>query len=164
MEIEITIHQKAWEAALPNVKEMVRNAALAALVKSENSAASELCIVLGDDDLLHELNSKYCGRDNPTNVLAFRYSDGGSSMINRSYEILGDVIISLETASIEATSIKRSLREHLSHLVIHGVLHLLGYDHETDMDAQLMESIEVDALAQIGISNPYEIENLVVLP
>ena len=116
-------------------------------------APNELAIVLADDALVRALNKGYRGIDKATNVLAFRYADGETAPAPG--EALGDVVVALETARREAETAGRSLHEHLSHLVIHGVLHLLGYDHANDPDAETMENLEIQALAGIGITNPY---------
>lgn len=158
MEIGITIRHTAWRTALPEARRVTRKAALAALaLTSEPPAASELAVVLADDAMVRALNKDYRGIDKATNVLAFRYADGGSAPVPvpEAGEALGDVVVALETARREAETAGRSLDEHLSHLVIHGVLHLLGYDHTNDPDAETMENLEIQALAGIGIANPY---------
>ena len=112
-------------------------------------AGGELSVVLADDAMLRALNSDYRGVDKATNVLAFAYDGANAS------GALGDVIISLERTAAEAKQAGCGLSEHLSHLVIHGVLHLLGYDHGNDGDAETMEALEIQALAGIGIADPY---------
>ena len=105
--------------------------------------------------LLRSLNSAYRGVDKATNVLAFAYADSKTSRAPFEGDVLGEVVISLERAAEEAKDSDISLSEHLSHLVIHGVLHLLGHDHITDGDAKTMEELEIRTLAVIGIANPY---------
>ncbi|MBT5780646.1 MAG: rRNA maturation RNase YbeY [Rhodospirillaceae bacterium] len=153
MEIGITIRHTAWRTALPEARRVTRKAALAALALASEPPANELAIVLADDALVRALNKDYRGIDKATNVLAFRYADGETAPAPG--EALGDVVVALETARREAETAGRSLHEHLSHLVIHGVLHLLGYDHANDPDAETMENLEIQALAGIGITNPY---------
>ena len=155
MEIGITIRQSAWRTALPDARRVTRKAALAALASTAETIATELAVVLADDNLLRCLNSEYRGVDKATNVLAFAYADSNPSPAPFESDALGDVVISLERAAQEAKDSGISLSEHLSHLVIHGVLHLLGYDHITDGDAKTMEELEIRTLAGIGISNPY---------
>jgi len=128
---------------------------LAALASTPESDATELAVVLADDILLRSLNSAYRGVDKTTNVLAFAYADSNPSPTPFESDVLGDVVISLERAAEEAKDSDIGLSEHLSHLVIHGVLHLLGYDHITDSDAKTMEELEIRTLAGIGIANPY---------
>jgi probable rRNA maturation factor len=160
MEIGVTIRDAAWRTALPDARQVTRQAALAALALSAPPDADELAVVLADDAMLRALNRDYRGIDEATNVLAFAYGESeppsatapGAGAAN---EVLGDVVIALETAAAEAKKSGRGLDQHLSHLVIHGVLHLLGYDHGNDGDAETMEEIEIRALADIGIANPY---------
>ena len=128
---------------------------MAALAATAETDATELAVVLADDVLLRSLNAAYRGVDQATNVLAFAYSDSNPSPAPFESDVLGDVVISLETAAEEAKDLDISLSEHVSHLVIHGVLHLLGYDHITDGDAKTMEELEIRTLAGIGIANPY---------
>ena len=128
---------------------------MAALAATAETDATELAVVLADDVLLRSLNAAYRGVDQATNVLAFAYSDSNPSPAPFESDVLGDVVMSLETAAEEAKDLDISLSEHVSHLVIHGVLHLLGYDHITDGDAKTMEELEVRTLAGIGIANPY---------
>ena len=155
MEIGVTIRYSAWRTALPEVRRVTRKAALAALALTPKPRANELAVVLADDALLRTLNCDYRGVDKATNVLAFAYAEAESSPGPEESEILGDVVVSLEATRAEADKAGRSLREHLSHLVIHGVLHLLGYDHGNDRDAESMEKLEIQALSGIGIANPY---------
>ena len=142
MEIGVTIRHAAWRTALPDARRVTRNAALAALASTAETAATELAVVLADDVLLRSLNSAYRGVDKATNVLAFAYADSKTSRAPFEGDVLGDVVISLERAAEEAKDSDISLSEHLSHLVIHGVLHLLGHDHITDGDAKTMEELD----------------------
>ncbi len=155
MEIGITIRHSAWRTALPEARRVTRKAALAALALTPKPRANELAVVLADDALLRTLNCDYRGVDKATNVLAFAYAEGGKQPGPEGSEILGDVVVSLEATRAEAAKAGRGLGEHLSHLVIHGVLHLLGYDHDNDGDAETMEDLEIEALAGLGIANPY---------
>ena len=99
----------------------------------------------------YELNHRYRGQDKPTNVLSFPAS-GSRPEAN----FLGDVILAGETVVREAEALDLPFKHHLQHLVVHGLLHLLGFDHECDEDAQVMEAIEIRTLARLGIANPYE--------
>ena len=140
---------------------MTRKAALAALASTAAPNANELAVVLADDALLRSLNADYRGIDKATNVLAFAYADSKPPPPPFESDAFGDVVISLERTADEANNSGLSLGEHLSHLVIHGVLHLLGYDHGNARDAKTMEELEIRALAGIGISNPYVPESTV---
>ena len=159
MEIGITIRHSAWRTALPDARRVTRKAALAALASTAAPNANELAVVLADDALLRSLNADYRGINKATNVLAFAYADSKPPPFES--DALGDVVISLERTADEANNSGLSLGEHLSHLVIHGVLHLLGYDHGNARDAKTMEELEIRALAGIGISNPYVPESAV---
>ena len=155
MEIGVTIRHSAWRTALPDARRVTRQAALAALALTPEPCANELAVVLADDALLRALNRDYRGIDKATNVLAFAYAESESPPDAFGSDVLGDVVISLDTAADEAKKSGRNLRETLSHLVIHGVLHLLGYGHGDDRDAETMEELEIRALAGMGMANPY---------
>lgn len=119
---------------------------------------AELSIVLAGDETLQSLNKKWRENDKPTNVLSFPGED--ISVGEEAGFILGDVVISLETTKREAAIENKPFDDHLSHLVIHGFLHLFGYDHETDEEANQMESLETQILNELGIANPYEDEQI----
>lgn len=108
---------------------------------------AELSVVICGDPMIHELNRKWRRMDKPTNVLSFPGEPNGM--------MLGDIIISLETTRREAALENKSLDDHLSHLVVHGFLHLFGYDHETETEAVQMESLETEILNELGIADPY---------
>ena len=123
-------------------------------------AAIELSLRLTSDDEVQTLNRQYRGKDAPTNVLSFpmvqpdlldtvtQNSDDGEVL-------LGDIVLAHGVCAREASARGVSLDEHVTHLMVHGVLHLLGYDHQTDDDAEPMEAIERDALAALGVADPY---------
>jgi probable rRNA maturation factor len=107
------------------------------------------------------LNHRYRGEDKPTNVLAFAAQEAAPSasparLPERSTLLLGDVVLAYETTVREAKVAGKPVAAHVGHLVVHGVLHLLGYDHQRARDARTMEALEVRALAAIGIADPYE--------
>ncbi len=146
--IAIRIDEPAWRAAVPNARDLVRRAARTALrtVPTRPSGDPEMTVLLGDDALLRRLNRDYRGKDSPTNVLSFAAGEP---------ELLGDMAIAYETTAGEAIAAGKPLVDHLAHLVVHGTLHLLGYDHESAEDAATMEPLEVAALAALGIADPY---------
>jgi len=158
--IDIAEPSAAWRAALPRRRAICRAAALAALAAAptgrSRAAGAELSIVLGDDPLLRRLNRQWRGKDKPTNVLAFPADDGMAR--SGAPLLLGDVILAFGTVAGEAATQGKTLAAHLSHLVIHGVLHLLGFDHEEAAAATRMEALETAVLAGIGIADPYRAE------
>jgi probable rRNA maturation factor len=144
----------AWRAALPNCKTLCRAAAAAALAVAGRriDRAVELSIVLGDDALLRDLNRRWRGQDKPTNVLSFPASDDVAA---EAPLLLGDVVLAYETVAAEARQQGKTLADHLCHLVVHGVLHLLGFDHVDPAAATMMEGLEVRALVTLGVADPY---------
>ena len=111
---------------------------------------SELSILVCGDASIQELNAKWRGKDKPTNVLSFPTDEHSS--------LLGDIVISLDTTQREADLENKSLHDHFTHLVVHGFLHLFGYDHENESDAVEMEQLETDILAALDIADPYKSE------
>lgn len=114
---------------------------------------SELSLVFTNDADIREINAKWRHIDKPTNVLsfpAFALQPG-----QEPGEILGDIVIARETVEREAAEENKSFDDHLSHLVVHGLLHLMGYDHQNDDEAEQMEALERKILASLGISDPY---------
>jgi probable rRNA maturation factor len=116
---------------------------------------AELTIVLTDDETVQRLNRQYRGIDKPTNVLSFGRTNGGSEPVAGAPAILGDVVLARQTVAAEAASQGKRIANHAAHLVVHGVLHLLGYDHQAAREAHLMEAIEIQVLAELGVANPY---------
>ena len=133
-----------------------RVAAIAESVSGRlGEAAGTVALVLADDDLVRDLNRRFRGKDSATNVLSFPDDDGFPSGNSQADTHLGDVILAIETLSREAKRDEKSIDDHFTHLVVHGILHLIGYDHETDEDAEEMESLETAILDDLGIADPY---------
>jgi probable rRNA maturation factor len=117
---------------------------------------AELAIMLTDDAGIRTLNGNWRGLDKPTNVLSFpALQPTGPSGPDDAPRMLGDIAIAYETTRKEADDEQKPFDHHVSHLAVHGFLHLVGYDHENDADAEVMEALEVKILAQLGIPNPY---------
>lgn len=156
IEIDIRIASSAWRAALPNPAAAVRRAALAAL-KAElpAKARTSLSILLTDDAEMRKLNAGWRAKDKPTNVLSFPSENAIDPARPPAY--LGDVALGLATCKREAREQKKTLADHVTHLTVHGVLHLLGYDHMDDDQAEAMEPLETQILAGMGIADPYRV-------
>lgn len=142
--IEVEIEDTAWTADLPEVAAVVERAASAALGKVEG----DVVVLLTDDKAVREMNARFRDRDRPTNVLSFPAAESAAPH-------LGDLILAYGVCVEEARAQGKSLADHLSHLTVHGVLHLLGRDHENDAEANEMEAEERDILAGLGVADPY---------
>lgn len=151
--VEIGRSAKGWAAVLPEAEAILNRAAIAAW-SAAGSGAAELSIQLSDDAEIRTLNRDYRGKDKPTNVLSFPAGDEGAAGRAR---LLGDIVLAQETIEREATAQEKTLADHLSHLTIHGVLHLLGHDHETETQAAAMEALETEILRGLGIADPYAV-------
>jgi probable rRNA maturation factor len=145
VDIAVAVEDPAWA---PEAEALCRLAAAATLAAA-GRRGGELSILLSDDAHLAALNSRFRHVDGPTNVLAFVAGAPG---------LLGDVIVARETTTEEARAQGKALVAHLSHLVVHGTLHLLGFDHHDDDEAQRMEAMEVRVLAALDIADPYAAE------
>ena len=148
-DIDILIESPGW-STIPGVEAVVERAVLATLV-AEKAGEAGLSVLLGNDAAVRELNAQYRGKDQPTNVLSFP----APQIPGQPAQILGDIILAYETCRSEAEAEGKSLADHVSHLVIHGTLHLLGHDHQQDEEAEAMETREIALLAGLGIANPY---------
>ena len=142
--VEIEIEDPAWEDALPNVETLVEAAAYAALPPGE---MGDVVILLTDDASVKDLNIRFRSKYTPTNVLSFPTPAGQDS--------LGDIALAYGVCTREAAEQAKPLAHHLQHLVAHGVLHLLGYDHQEDDEAEVMEALETQILGRLGIPDPY---------
>lgn len=162
VEITVIVEDPAWADVLEPCEDLAHKAARAAVRHVSGrtgdrpaAAASEVSVVLSSDLLVRRLNRDYRGRDEPTNVLSFAELDAPASACNAGPHLLGDVILARETIAKEARDQGKSLADHLAHLVVHGVLHLLGHDHQDPREAEAMEALERDILQGLGIADPY---------
>jgi probable rRNA maturation factor len=151
--VEVIIASPQWRRT-PRATALARKAIrIATSTQTASTPPSELAIVLTNDSAIRALNRKWRKIDAPTNVLSFpgklvRASRGAPRQ-------LGDIVIAYETTAREATAEGKTFEHHLVHLAVHGYLHLLGYDHESDRDAKKMERLEVAILARLNVPDPY---------
>lgn len=171
LDISFSLESGDWETAVADVERLTEGAARAAFEAAEKpeilggDTPVEMSLVLADDALVQTLNRDYRDKDKPTNVLSFALLDDLDDTDESTDDVLardegmpiliGDVILAFETVQREALEQGKSFGDHLTHLVIHGVLHLLGYDHQSDPDADRMERLETSILARLGIADPY---------
>ena len=141
--IEVEVEEPAWETALADVAAIAQGAGEAALERDGGVA-----VLLTDDETVRELNARFRAKDAPTNVLSFPAPANPE-------DHLGDVALAYGVCAREAGEQGKTLEAHLVHLVVHGVLHLVGYDHETDAEAETMEALERQVLKGLGAPDPY---------
>jgi probable rRNA maturation factor len=154
LRIDISVEAGAWPptAELRRIAAEASQAALA-VVSRKLLPGSELSLVFTDDASMQALNRQWRGKDKPTNVLSFPACDPDGD--TPAGPLLGDIVIALETTTREADLEGKPFSHHLTHLIVHGFIHLFGYDHETDSEAREMEELERRALAKLGIGDPY---------
>jgi probable rRNA maturation factor len=155
LEIEIVRHSELWDSIEVSGDTLSR-AALAAFAASSAApdAPREVTLVLTDDDEMRELNRTWRGKDSSTNVLSFPVGEPVGEAHGEPSP-LGDIVLAGEAVIEEAKVKGIPAADHAAHLVVHGMLHLLGFDHERDADAERMESLETKVLAGLGIADPY---------
>jgi len=158
----VTIGAARWQAVLDDPPALCRRAvraALAGAAAAPGLAAAEVGITLGDDQAIRQLNARHRGQDRATNVLAFPLLDLDHGRPSHAPGpgplLLGDVVLALETVCAEARAAGRPVGHHLCHLVVHGTLHLLGFDHGDEDEARLMEDLERQVMADLGLPDPY---------
>jgi probable rRNA maturation factor len=157
---EVLVVADCWQAE-PDAEAVILRAIAAAAETVETgldmgSGEAELAVMLTDDAGIRTLNSNWRGIDKPTNVLSFpALQPTGPSGPDDAPRMLGDIAIAYETTRKQADDEQKPFDHHLSHLAVHGFLHLIGYDHENDADADTMEALEQEILAQLGIPDPY---------
>lgn len=145
----VTVSAAAWRKAVPGLATLARRVAAAAHAAAQADGAAalagETAILFARDADIQPLNAQYRGKDKPTNVLSFPGIEGG-----------GDVILALETVVKEAEIQRKTVPDHTAHLIAHGILHLMGYDHEQGRaEARRMERLERLVLSGLGIADPY---------
>jgi probable rRNA maturation factor len=147
--IAVLIEHPGWREAVPDI-EAVAIAAARCAVAGTPCENDEINLLLAGDAELRQLNHRFRGRDKATNVLSFP----AAGLVGRGRS-LGDIALAFETVALEAQQQSKPFAYHAQHLIVHGVLHLMGFDHETEPDAATMEAREIELLAKLGIPDPY---------
>ena len=150
LEITVAVEHAAWKTRWPTLRRDISGLIKLAAVRAtgDGPASGVVSVVLTDDAALKRLNRQFRGKNKPTNVLSFPDSA----------EPLGGIAVAYETVFREASGQKKKFIDHAKHMILHGFLHLLGYDHVVKREARLMEGIETAILTDLGIPNPYLIE------
>jgi probable rRNA maturation factor len=153
---EVLVVADCWQIE-PDAEAVIHRAINAAAeIADADVGDAELAVMLTDDSGIQTLNSNWRGIDKPTNVLSFpALQPTGAGAPDDAPRMLGDIAIAYQTTRKEADDEQKPFDHHLSHLAVHGFLHLIGYDHEKDEDAEAMERLEQEILEQLGIPDPY---------
>ena len=154
--IEVDIRCTDWLVALPDAEALCRRAVGAVWTTAAMQGPVEVSLVLADDDLIQDLNRRYRNKDAPTDVLSFAAGDA-EPILHGMPRLLGDIVVAFGAAARDAEQDGIGLANHLSHLIVHGMLHLLGHDHEKDFEAERMERLETDILSTLGFADPYAV-------
>ena len=168
--VSIVIEQPRWRdvdfgVPLENLLETLVKTTLLSTAPPVLSVADNIDVSLSlmDDEMIHHINKEYRGHDKPTNVLSFPQLQPQEVRLaevkNSAFLPLGDILIALETIEREAKEQSKDLQSHLAHMVVHGCLHLLGYDHMNDSEAAEMEALETEILTGLGYEAPYSNDN-----
>ena len=162
LHIAVSVHDPAWLDAVEDLTDRARSAVRTALEQASGDGppgggrALEISLVFTDDAEQRALNRDYRHQDRTTNVLSFPNMDDAADEVAAGQpQLLGDVVLARETVAREAVAQGKSLADHTTHLVVHGLLHLLGHDHQQPAEAAEMESLEIRILAALGIADPY---------
>jgi len=153
--IDIAVEAGDWDVALADYEALCRRVLKAAIEAAvELDGPVEVSVLLTDDAAVQLLNRDWRGKDKPTNVLSFPTGDADGP-VRGAPELLGDIAVAFETTAREAIEQDKAFADHFCHLLVHGMLHLLGFDHETESQADEMEPLEIEILAGLGIDSPY---------
>ena len=147
LNINFITEDRVWKPCIPSLRKEAKKALQLTLKMEEIAAPQTLSIVLANDAFVQNYNRDYRGKNKPTNILSFSSDEE---------EYLGDLLLAYETIENEAIEQKKTFEHHVIHLLVHGTLHLLGYDHEANDEAIVMENREISILSKLGIENPYE--------
>lgn len=162
VEILITTNDSNWTKKHPLSywQNLLQKITQSVFEEEQIHTETEISILLTNDEEIHALNLAYRGKDKPTNVLSFPSLDKDDLNFlhkDQVYPImLGDIALAFETIDNEATQEKKNFLDHFHHLVVHGMLHLLGYDHESDQEEEQMKQKEIKVLETLNINNPYQ--------
>ncbi len=152
---EVLVVADCWQTE-PDAEAVIQRAVTAAAeIVNADTGEAEIAVMLTDDAGMRTLNSNWRGIDKPTNVLSFPALPASPGGPDDAPRMLGDIAIAYQTTRKEADDEQKPFDHHLSHLAVHGFLHLIGYDHEKDDDAEAMETLEQEILAHLGIPDPY---------
>ena len=155
MTVSIEVEEPAWQA-LPGLEELARTAVGAALAATGVAEQdSDVAVLFTGDEAIAEINAEWRGKDKPTNVLSFP-TPVDMPVPAGEPRPLGDIVLAQGVIAREAEEQGKTLHDHAAHLIVHGTLHLLGYDHEAEAEAEDMERLETSILKGLGISDPYE--------
>ena len=156
LSLTLVTESPSWKQQIPDIDELSQQVILSTLKVLNLSAKQiEVSVVLADDEFIRGYNRQYRSIDRATNVLSFSALD--EAQVVNDNDNLGDIMMAFTTVEREAGEQSKPFVHHYMHLLIHGVLHLLGYDHETDKEAEEMESLEIKILGQLGVSDPYKL-------
>lgn len=155
MTVSVDVEDEAWSVE-PGL-EILAHAAVAAALEGAawEEGDCDVAVLFTDDASIAEINAEWRGKDKPTNVLSFPTPDD-MPVPEGEARPLGDIVLAYGVIAREAAEQGKTLRDHATHLIVHGMLHLLGYDHESDDEAEEMEALETRILKGLGISDPYE--------
>jgi len=158
IDVEVVIQDERWLEALSKVENFVQKTVAFAWQKAgiKKVGIPEISVFLSNDKDIKEINREYRGVDKPTNVLSFPAIEEDVLLEPNMPYLAGDIVLAFETCQEEATAEGKTLSDHVAHLLVHGVLHLAGFDHIKDDDADKMEAKEVEILEELGVKNPYE--------
>ena len=145
--LQISLNEKKWRQVVPNYRSICRKA-ISSVIDLKNA---EVSVSLANDTFVHKLNLEYRNMDKSTNVLSFPMP-----FVDVPMRPMGDIVLALETVEKEAVEQNKTLEAHFAHLLIHGALHLSGYDHILENEALEMEALEVQKMIKLGYKNPYE--------
>ncbi len=175
LDIAISVADPSWRNLVSDIDALAKEAALITLglvsrefelvpLADGQKPTVEVSIVFTNDAEIQILNRDYRGKDTPTNVLSFpdaplSQAELQSASLMNEPLLLGDIVLARETLVSEATAQTKDIRNHLAHLLVHGVLHLAGFDHMTENEAEKMEHLEIVILQDLNITNPYELSN-----